>query len=121
MTIPLSTLIVALIFVESHGDDKAFNAKEKAYGCLQVRSAVIKDVNARYHTAYTLNDMFNRDMAITVCSLYLTIYVRADRLGREPEAEDYARIWVGGPNGWHKIDTVPYWQKVQKQLDKITK
>ncbi len=116
MNFSLTALIVCLISAESGGDDNAYNAKEKAVGCLQVRAAVVQDVNKHFGTTYTLKDMYNRDMAISVCGMYIAMYATPERLDREPTAEDCARIWNGGPNGWLKDETIPYWNKVYKKF-----
>ena len=40
-------------------------------------------------------------------------YATEERLGRPVTLEDIARIHNGGPNGYKKQSTIPYWKKVQ--------
>jgi len=116
-------LIVALIEVESHGDDYVIGdkrMKNKAYGCLQIRKPCVDDVNQRLGSQYSPKDMLgNRSLSTLVCKTYLARYATRARLGREPTLEDKARIWNGGPNGWRKQETLGYWSGVQKELAKL--
>lgn len=118
----IDRLIVALIEVESHGNDHAIGDKhmnEKAYGSLQIRKPCVDDVNQRLGTTYQSRDMLgNRSLSVQVCRTYLERYATRKALGREPSFEDMARIWNGGPNGWRKQSTLGYWFKVQKTLAK---
>ena len=41
----VKTLVDALILVESAGNPKAFNKKENACGCLQIRRIMLREVN----------------------------------------------------------------------------
>ena len=115
-------LIEALIHVESHGKDDAVGdrqMKEKAYGCLQIRKPCVDDVNRRFGTQIKVESLVgNRSLSVWVCKKYIEMYAARDRLGREPTMEDMARIWNGGPNGWKKESTRPYWAKVERALDR---
>jgi hypothetical protein len=51
-----------------------------------------------------------------MCKEYLTHYGTEKRLGRKPTAEDLARIWNKGPNGYKKDSAKKYWVKVEKIL-----
>jgi hypothetical protein len=55
-------------------------------------------------------------MAIDMFEIYMQRYATKHRLGRKPTLEDMARIHNGGPNGWKKESTKPYWEKVKKLL-----
>ena len=66
---------------------------------------------------YAHEDAFNRDLAIDIFKIYMGIYANKYRLQREPTFEDIARIHNGGPDGWQKDSTKPYWEKVKKYLD----
>lgn len=113
-------LIAALIQVESRGNDRAIGdrgKKEMAYGCLQIRKPCIDDVNRHFGTKYQAKDCLgNRSLSVWVCQKYLELYATRERLGRAPGAEDRARIWNGGPNGWKSPSTNVYWSRVRKQL-----
>lgn len=114
MSVP-TALIIALIAVESGGNDHAWGDNGKAWGCLQITAAVMEDVQIirpkdRYYSAFV------RDDAIWICRTYLNHYVTQRRLGREPTLQDYARCWNAGPDGWKKECSKPYWLKVKKAM-----
>jgi len=114
MSVP-TALILALIAVESGGNDHAWGDNGKAWGCLQITAEVMEDVQRispreRYYNAFV------RDDAIWICRTYLNHYVTRSRIGHEPTLEDYARCWVAGPDGWKKECSRPYWLKVKKAL-----
>lgn len=117
---PSDTLVTALIQVESSGNDRAVgdkHLKQKAYGPLQVRQPVCDDINRRYGTSYKAEDCLgNRKLSIKLCKQYIDMYATAKRLGHKPTNEDMARIWNGGPNGFKKVSTEKYWEKVQTVL-----
>jgi hypothetical protein len=109
------SLIFALISVESGGNDHAWGDNGKAWGCLQITQAVIDDVQ-RIAPRDRYYNCFKRADAIWICQTYLNHYATKPRIGREPTMQDYARIWNGGPLGWRKKETKPYWLKVKKVL-----
>lgn len=117
---PPDRLTQALIQVESRGNDHAVGDKhltDKAYGVLQIRKPCLDDVNNRYGTKHSPQDMLgNRSLSVWVCHKYLEMYATQKRLGRVPTDEDKARIWNGGPGGWRRASTIQYWTKVQKEL-----
>ena len=115
MTIP-TILLAALIVVESHGNNWAVGDYGQAYGCLQIRHEVIRDVNRIYGTNYSRRDCFDRQQSMAICQLYLSHYASPERLGRHPSMQDYARVWNGGPEGWRKPHTTRYWVKTQQAL-----
>lgn len=118
----IDQLIEALIEVESHGNDYAIgdkHLKDKAYGCLQIRRSCLEDVNQLLGTKHRPEDMLGkRALSVKMCRTYLSRYATRKALGREPTIEDMARIWNGGPAGWRKKSTLPYWHKVQKVLNR---
>ena len=114
-------LISALIQVESEGKLDAFNEKENAIGCLQIRPIYIQDLNRFSSNTYTHSDMYDRNNAIDACVTYLRYYgnqIKRIEL-REPTFEDLARIHNGGELGYCRESTVEYWEKVKKELDII--
>ncbi len=121
--LPQSKLLEALVQVESRGNDFAIGDRhmhEKAYGPLQIRKPCIDDVNRRCGTKLKVEDLLgNRSLSLWVCQKYIEMYATRERLGREPCLEDMARIWNGGPTGWRRESTIPYWKKVQKVFQKI--
>jgi hypothetical protein len=109
-------LIAALIAVESHGDDLAVNRAEQAIGCLQIRPAIIWDVEKIVGRTISQRVAYDRDASIEILEIYVGHYATAKLLGHEPTDEDMARIWNGGPDGWKKPETVAYWRKVQRMM-----
>ena len=64
-------LIEAIIQIESEGNDKAFNKKSNAAGCLQQTPIYVKEVNRILgEKKYTLNDRYNRTKAIEMFNIY---------------------------------------------------
>jgi len=112
----LTILILALMLVESGNDPSAIGDNGRAKGILQIHECVIIDVNQEYGSAFTWNDAFDVDKSVEICKLYLMLYANERRLGRTPTAEDYSRIWNGGPNGYKRKATEGYWQKVRAVL-----
>lgn len=123
LTIP-AAFLAALIAVESGGNDAAIGDNGQAVGCLQIHPGVVIDANAQYREEtfaqwdqFTLLSRRDRRTAIEICQLYLARYATKDRLGREPSLEDMARIWNGGPDGYKKTATAPYWVKVRTAME----
>lgn len=117
------TLVEALIQVESGGNDNAVGDKhltDKAYGCLQIRKPCVSDVNKIFGTNYLAEQMIgNRQLSLWVFSKYMELYANVRKLGRPVTDEDRARIWNGGPTGYKRDSTIPYWEKVEKLLLKM--
>lgn len=111
------SLIIALITVESNGNDFEIGDGGKALGCLQMHAAYVQDAAEHAGKDWVHEDALIRDVAVQIFMAYMDRYATAERLGREPTAEDIARIHNGGPNGYKKKSTVKYWVKVKKQLD----
>ena len=115
----LTILIPCLIQVESAGRADVMGDGGKSAGCLQVGAACIADVNRVAGTKYKWPaDALNPHKARTICLLYLSHYGAwyERKTGRKADAEVLARVWNGGPYGWRKTATLPYWKKVEKEL-----
>lgn len=116
----LDTLILAMIEVESKGKDSAYNAKENAVGCLQIRPICVKDINRILEkkgdtTTYELSDRWSREKSIEMFMVIYSYY-------HEPYNHSYeqiARCWNGGPHGDEYSGTIGYWNKVQTELQDI--
>jgi len=109
-------LIQALIMVESSGNNSAYNEKEDAVGCLQIRRVMVKDVNRILKQQgkdkqFKLKDRWDCDKAVEIFETYTNYY--------HPEAdnETIARVWNGGPKGHEKQSTKQYWDKVQRHIN----
>ena len=107
-----------LIAVESEGDDRAIGDNGRGVGCLQIHPVCVEDVNRIAGTHYTLDDRRDREASLEMCAIYLTHYgtANAKETGKMPTAEVLARIWNGGPRGYKKSATIPYWHKVKAEM-----
>ena len=66
--------IDAVIEVESGGDDSAYNKRERAVGCLQIRPIAVREVNRLLEGygvdgKYTLDDRYDRGRSIEMFSI----------------------------------------------------
>jgi hypothetical protein len=109
-------LLLALIAVESNGNDAAVGDQGRAVGCLQIHARVVEDVNRVYGTQFRLSHRWDREQSLRICELYLAHY--AARVPGPVTWETYARIWNGGPSGHQKEATAAYWAKVQAELNR---
>lgn len=114
--------VMAVMMVESSGNDKAIGDNGASHGPLQIQKACVIDANewrkARGLSQFRFpQDCYDRQKAEQIMLSYLHRYATENRLGRRPTIEDYARIWNGGPNGYEKQATVKYWNKVKKELE----
>lgn len=114
-----TSLLVALIAVESNGNPDAVGDGGKAIGILQIHAAVVEDVNRVYRTEYVWpRDAKNPTTAKQICELYLRYWMshHSRKTGQSVSYEMAARIWNGGPTGPTKSATLPYYRKVAKHL-----
>jgi len=101
-------LIDAIIEVESGGDTLAYNSKEDAVGCLQIRPIMVREVNRLLgEDKYTLKDRWNKAKSIEMFNV-----IRSHLKGATDE--QIARTWNGGYNGKNNPKTLVYWNKVKK-------
>ena len=114
----IMALILALILVESGGDDFAIGDDGRAYGCLQLRAGYVQDAAEYAGEDWVHSDAFDRETSIKIVNAYMNRYATSARLGRQPTLEDIARIHNGGPNGYCKESTEAYWVKVKTELNK---
>ena len=110
-----SFLLNAIIDVESSNNDSAYNSREDAVGCLQIRKCMVDDVNRilkrkKSYQRFTYDDRWSRYKSTQMFGIYCRHY------GLNT-AEEIARCWNGGPRGMSKPLTATYWRKVQKNLD----
>ena len=115
------TLVDAIIYVESRGNDSAVGDNGKAVGCLQIHPIMVREVNrllAKYDipTTYTLEDRYSREKSIEMFNIVSEEYYCCEDYTFEEYAEIVARRWNGGPRGDKKRSTLKYWNKVTKQL-----
>jgi len=115
------TLVGAIIYVESRGNDSAVGDNGKAVGCLQIHPIVVREVNrllAKYDipTTYTLEDRYSREKSIEMFNIVSEEYYCCEDYTFEEYAEIVARRWNGGPRGDKKRSTIKYWNNVQKRM-----
>jgi hypothetical protein len=101
---PFTKLIQAVGMVETGFDTLAYNAVEEATGYFQIRPIRVMDYNQRTGNKYTLNDMYNYEIAEKFFLYYATIIGPGN-------FEKIAKSWNGsGPM------TIHYWERVKKYL-----
>jgi hypothetical protein len=110
-----TSLLNAIIFVESCNNDSAYRASEDAVGCLQIRKCMVDDVNRilkrqKSTLRFTYNSRWSRDSSIQMFEIYCDHY-------NLTTAEEIARCWNGGPRGINNPATVRYWKKVKDQIN----
>ena len=111
--VALAPLCTAIAEVESNNGETSDNI-------YQISVAYVEDVNRitgnRYE--FTVHDRYIRwvaeRMMVEYWQYYGNHYVR--QTGKQPTAEILARIHNGGPNGYLKPSTEPYWLKVKACL-----
>jgi len=108
--IPIDTLLMAVMAVESNFDTMAYNSKENAAGVLQIRPIMVREVNRLLgEDKYTLKDRWNKAKSIEMFNV-----IRLHLKGATDE--QIARTWNGGYNGKNNPKTLGYWKKVRKQF-----
>lgn len=118
-TISIITLLLAMIQVESSGNDNAIGDNGASWGCLQLQAAYVQDAAEYANQDWTHKDAFDRETAMEITMAYMARYATEKRLGHKPTVEDIARIHNGGPNGYNKKATEKYWLKVKAELKKM--
>lgn len=113
----LLTVILVLIAIESGGDDRK-RGLQGEIGCLQIKTIVVDDINQNilHRNHFTYADRYDRAKSVEMCQIYLAFY-GAKVTGTLTE-QQLARIWNGGPEGYRKPDTFPYWEKYRVEKRK---
>lgn len=109
-------IISAVIKVESAGNDSAYNLKEDAVGCLQIRPIMVREVNRILKKCgedkrFKLKDRWSRDKSIEMFTIW------RDYHHSNSGYEKIARNWNGGADGYKKKSTEKYWEKVSCCLE----
>jgi hypothetical protein len=106
--IAIDTLLMAVMAVESNFDSMAYNSKENAAGCLQIRPIMVREVNRLLgENKYTLKDRWSKAKSIEMFNV-----LRSHLKGATDE--EIARTWNGGYNGKNIPQTMQYWIKVKQ-------
>ena len=99
---------------ESNSNPLAYNEKEKAAGIVQIRPICVVDCNRIVgYERWSLDDRYDPVASFEMFKTYTAYYTNHYNLTGQEAA---ARIWNGGPTGWRKESTKPYWEKVKKEL-----
>ena len=109
----VKTLVDALILIESSGNPKAFNKKENACGCLQIRPIMLREVN-RILRKQNNDKRFTKEDRWSCGLSQEMFYIWRNYHHENSSDEIIARNWNGGPRGYKKQSTEHYWNKVQK-------
>ena len=107
------SLVDALILVESGGSSYAFNKKENACGCLQIRPIMLREVN-RILRKQNNDKRFTKEDRWDCGLSQEMFYIWRNYHHENSSNEVVARNWNGGPRGYKKQSTEHYWNKVQK-------
>ena len=107
------SLVDALILVESAGSSYAFNEKENACGCLQIRPIMLREVN-RILRKQNNDKRFTKEDRWSCGLSQEMFYIWRNYHHKNSSDEVIARNWNGGPRGYKKQSTEHYWHKVQK-------
>ena len=106
----------AVCWIESRGDPKAYNKAEDAAGIVQIRPIMVRDANRIIgYEKYTLADRWNPVKSWEIFRLVCRFYYP------HGTPEQFARCWNGGPRGPKKPATLPYWLKVQRQMQEASR
>jgi len=108
-------LLSAIMYVESSYNDSAYNSREDAVGCLQIRRTMVDDVNRilrrqKSDLRFSYDDRWLRNKSIKMFDIYCKHYGLTT-------AEEIARCWNGGPRGMQNEMTANYWKKVRNKID----
>lgn len=111
-------VLEAIAIVESNANDRAVGDGGKARGRYQIWACYVADVNRIAGTSYTHSDAHDPDKARKMVEIYLTHYgeIYQRRTRRSPSVEVLCRIHNGGPSGWRKESTLPYWGRCQEAM-----
>lgn len=101
-------LIKAIVYVESRGNDSAYNKKEGAKGRYQIRACRLTEYNNLTGKNYTHNEMYQHEKAEEVFMYYF----------RGRDFETIARAWCSGEHGTRKASQ-KYWNLVKSKLAQL--
>lgn len=112
------------IWVESRGQDSAYNHQEKAVGVLQIRPIMVREVNRvlRKHKSdlrFTLDDRWNRQKSIDMFDIMAEEVYCCEDMSFKEFCEIVARKWNGGGRGHKKKATLEYWYRIENKMNEI--
>ena len=114
-------LLNAICQVESNCNPNTVGDNGNAIGAYQIwydywYDAVTWTDNDDLRLSDGYKSCYDKDYSERVVLAYWNRYAIIKRLNRRPTDEDRARIHNGGPNGYKKQATIPYWKKVKASL-----
>lgn len=111
-SVSMDNLLDAIEQVESGGNCKAVGDGGNAVGAYQLWKIYVDDANRIVgENRWTYDDRWDRAKSREMTRIVISHYGKGD-------IEKMARIHNGGGSGWKKPATLPYWEKVKKQLEK---
>ena len=114
--IALHLLLCAMAFVESECNPIAFNEAEDAAGILQIRPIMVHECNRIVgRQAWSMDDRYDVVQSFLMAECYFNHHCKGFT------AEQTARCWNGGPDGWRQECTELYWLKVKKRLAEFSR
>ena len=116
MKIPIEFIMI-LATIESNCNPSAVGDNFEALGMLQMHPAYVRDASEFANENWKHTSALDELTAIRIFRAYMARYATEERLGRPVTYEDIARIHNGGPNGYKKLSTIPYWNKVKCLLE----
>lgn len=102
-----------LATVESNCNPSAVGDDFEALGILQMHYEYVQDAAEFANEDWMHIDALDEMTSIRIFRAYMARYATEERLGRPVTYEDIARIHNGGPNGYKKLSTIPYYKKVK--------
>jgi len=116
--------VESTIWIESRGQDSAYNRKENAAGVLQIRPIMVREVNRvlRKHKSdlrFTLEDRWDRQKSIDMFDIMAEEEYCCVGITFMEFCETVARKWNGGGRGHKKKATLGYWLKIEDEMNKI--
>lgn len=129
-------LLDAIEWVESKGDANAVGDNGNAVGSFQIWKIYVDDVNRLLgKNIFGYLDRLDSHLSREMCLVYITHYEQNSKKlypysffhrelnksewkwGKQTPFERMARIHNGGPNGYKKKSTKPYWEKVKRAIE----
>lgn len=107
-------VIGAIRAVESGGDDNAVGDGGQAIGPYQIHRGYWQDATRFLGVDWPYSDARDPVKAARAVRAYTSHYAAYYRRPWTPET--IARIHNGGPAGWKKTATLPYWSRVQNRM-----
>lgn len=111
-----SEFISKISQIESGGTDSISGEQGRGKGRFGIYQICVKGSGLADLLDYTHDDMYSREKSEHVFWAMMGIFCHqyAQKHGKYPTYEDLARMWAGGPEGYHKESTLRYLDKFRK-------